>query len=88
MGGTFSFCKASDWTKFYSVHEHESYMFLVHLHYCSKVWCQQGCIYLIENTLKQYIAKKNVSFKSTVLYLNIFSNVIYSCNAKLYFQQF
>jgi len=41
----------------------------------------QGCIYLIKNTVNASILWKNITIlKKTVFYLNIFENVIYSCD--------
>ncbi len=59
-------------------------------------YARQDCIYLIKNTVKALILIflfffisffiVFLQFKMTIYYLKIFLNVIYSCDAKLNFQ--
>ncbi len=48
-------------------------------------YAQQGCIYVIINVVKQYNCEILLQFEITAVYLNIFSNVIYSCDGKVEF---
>ncbi len=48
-------------------------------------YAHQGCIYLIENTVKQFNCEILLQFKISVFYFNIFENIIYSCVGKAEF---
>ncbi len=62
------------------------------IHYQSKVWvsktfsllCAPRLHLLIKNTVKNGAIL--LQFKTNVFYLNVFLNVMYSCEVKLYFQ--